>query len=63
MQGGGPCQNGEDYEQTYCEIFTIKESKIIDLHAFFDTVLVEQCLFNNPLSKQSKTIDDPFQIK
>ena len=55
--------NGEDYEQTYCEIFTIKEGKIIELHAFFDTVLVEQCLFNNPLTKKSKTIDDPFQIK
>ena len=63
MKGGGPCQNGEDYEQTYCEIFTIKEGKIIELHAFFDTVLVEQCLFNNPLSSKPKTIEDPFQIK
>ena len=63
MKGGGPCQNGEDYEQTYCEIFTIKEGKIIELHAVFDTVLVEQCLFNNPLSSKPKTIEDPFQIK
>jgi hypothetical protein len=59
----GLCQNGEEYEQTYCEIFTIKEGKIIELHAFFDTVLVEQCLFNNPLSRKPKTIEDPFQIK
>ena len=28
MQGGGPTKKGEDYEQTYCEIFKIKDSKI-----------------------------------
>jgi len=63
MQGGGPCQNGEEYEQTYCEIFTIRDDKIIELHAFFDTALVEQCLFENPLSRKPKAIKDPFQIK
>ena len=50
MQGGGPTKNGEMYEQTYCEIFTIKDNKIIELHAFFDTVLIEKCLFENESS-------------
>ena len=63
MKGGGPCKNGENYEQTYCEIFTIRDGKIIELHAFFDTVLIEQCLFDNPLLKKQKNIEDPFLIK
>ena len=62
MEGGGPALNGEEYHQTYCEIFTIRDEKIIELHAFFDTVLVEKCLFNNPLTKKSDPVKDPFQI-
>ena len=62
MEGGGPTQSGEEYNQTYCEIFTIRGGKIIELHAFFDTVLVEQCLFNNSLTKKPKPISDPFLI-
>ena len=62
MEGGGPTQSGEEYNQTYCEIFTIRGGKIIELHAFFDTVLVEQCLFNNSLTKEPKPISDPFLI-
>tara|TARA_Y100000768_G_scaffold347916_1_gene296541 strand:- start:137 stop:598 length:462 start_codon:yes stop_codon:yes gene_type:complete len=62
MKGGGPCKNGEDYEQTYCEIFTIRDGKIIELHAFFDTVLIEQCLFDNSLKNKPSVIKDPFQI-
>ena len=63
MEGGGPTKNGEEYNQTYCEIFTLKDSKIIELHAFFDTVLVEHCLFENSLEKKPQEILDPFQIK
>ena len=62
MKGGGPCKNGEDYEQTYCEIFTIRDGKIIELHAFFDTVLIEQCLFDNSLKRKPSIVKDPFQI-
>lgn len=51
MQGGGPAKNGERYDQTYCEVFTLEDNKIIELHAFYDTVLVELCLNNNPLKK------------
>ena len=62
MKGGGPTLSGENYDQTYCEIFTIKEGKIIELHAFLDTVLVEQCLFDNALEKPEAACADPFQI-
>ncbi|MBT4161045.1 MAG: SnoaL-like domain-containing protein [Gammaproteobacteria bacterium] len=62
MIGGGPTKNGENYDQTYCEIFTIREGKIVELHAFLDTVLVEQCLFNNPLAERETPCPDPFQI-
>jgi len=51
MQGGGPTKDGDHYDQTYCEIFTIEGGKIIEVHAFFDTVLVERCLNGNPLTK------------
>lgn len=62
MQGGGPTKSGEMYEQTYCEIFTIRDGKIVAMHNFFDTVLVEHCLFDNKLSSPEKLLDDPFLI-
>ena len=62
MQGGGPTLTGELYEQTYCEIFTIRDGKIKEMHAFFDTVLVEHCLFGNKLEQQESPVPDPFEI-
>ena len=62
MRGGGPAKNGHDYEQTYCEIFTIRDGKIVEMHNFFDTVLVEQCLFDNPLERPEEPLADRFQI-
>jgi ketosteroid isomerase-like protein len=62
MQGGGPTRNGQSYEQTYCEIFTIRDGKIAEMHNFFDTVLVEQCLFDNPLERPETPLPDPFRI-
>ena len=62
MQGGGPTKSGEMYDQTYCEIFTTEDGKIKEMHAFFDTVLVEQCLFDNTLSTPEQPLADPFQI-
>lgn len=62
MRGGGPTRDGELYEQTYCEIFTIRDGKIVEMHNFFDTVLVEQCLFDNPLRRREAPLPDPFQI-
>lgn len=62
MQGGGPTRNGGDYDQTYCEIFTIRDGKITEMHNFFDTVLVEDCLFGNPLTRPESPVADPFQV-
>ncbi|NIV22945.1 MAG: hypothetical protein GWN51_04690, partial [Gemmatimonadetes bacterium] len=59
---GGPTRNGQSYEQTYCEIFTIRDGKIAEMHNFFDTVLVEQCLFDNPLERPETPLPDPFRI-
>lgn len=50
MEGGGPTQAGDDYDQTYCEIFRFKDGKVIEMHAFFDTALAERALFANPLT-------------
>ena len=36
----------KDYNQIYCQIFTIKDNKIFRLHEFFDTALVETSLYN-----------------
>lgn len=51
MEGGGPTKAGDLYDQTYCEIFRFEDSKIIEMHAFFDTALAERALFENPLSR------------
>ena len=50
MEGGGPTVTGDRYDQTYCEIFRFQDGKIIEMHAFMDTTLVERCLFDNPLA-------------
>tara|TARA_B100000700_G_scaffold259938_1_gene295099 strand:- start:7111 stop:7524 length:414 start_codon:yes stop_codon:yes gene_type:complete len=39
----------KDYNQIYCQIFTIKDYKIYRLHEFFDTALVESSLYNKDL--------------
>jgi len=62
MKGGGPTLDGNNYEQTYCEIFTIQGGKIMEMHNFFDTVLVEQCLFENALERPEPPLEDPFQV-
>ena len=36
----------KDYNQIYCQIFTIKDNKIFRLHEFFDTALVETSLYD-----------------
>ena len=51
MQGGGPGLNGEQYDQTYCQVFTITNGAISELHEFYDTALVELVLNNNPTQK------------
>jgi ketosteroid isomerase-like protein len=52
MEGGGPTLSGDNYEQTYCEIFKFEDAKVIEMYAFFDTALAERALFGNPLTKE-----------
>ncbi|WP_156680134.1 nuclear transport factor 2 family protein [Sphingomonas profundi] len=51
MEGGGPTLSGDVYDQTYCEIFRFLDGRMIEMHAFYDTVLIERCLFANPLAR------------
>jgi len=62
MQGGGPTVSGDMYYQTYCEIFRFENDKIKELHAFFDTALVERCLFGNRLQQAREQPERPFDF-
>jgi uncharacterized protein len=62
MHGGGVAKNGIDYDQTYCQIFTIREGKISELHEFFDTVLAEAALFDNKLERPEREPELPFEF-
>ena len=45
----------KDYNQTYCQIFTLKDQKIFKLLEFFDTALVEFALFNKEIINAKST--------
>ncbi len=60
MEGGGPTVTGDRYDQTYCEIFRFADNKIIEMHAFLDTALVERCLFDNPLQTNREPPASPL---
>lgn len=62
MQGGGTAKTGLEYEQTYCQVFTMREGKISELHEFLDTVLVEEALFENRLECPREEPDLHFQF-
>ncbi|GAA4043227.1 nuclear transport factor 2 family protein [Parerythrobacter jejuensis] len=66
MQGGGPGLNGEAYDQTYCQVFTIAdregEPRITELHEFYDTALVERVLNDNPTAKPPVEPARPFRF-
>lgn len=60
MEGGGPTLKGDIYEQTYCEIFRFQDDKVIEMHAFLDTALVERALFQNPLTTARGPLAKPL---
>lgn len=60
MIGGGMGTNGHEYLQTYCQIMTIADGKIVELHEFFDTALVELALNDNPTAKGPSEVTRPF---
>ena len=60
MRGGGMGTNGHEYLQTYCQIMTIRDGKIVELHELFDTALVELALNDNPTVKGPSEVARPF---
>lgn len=62
MQGGGMGKNGHEYLQTYCQIMTIRDGLITELHEFFDTALVELALNDNPTAKGPSEVKRPFRF-
>jgi len=62
MKGGGRAKNGHDYMQTYCQIMTITDGQIVELHELFDTALVELCLNDNPTVKGPSEVAKAFEF-
>lgn len=62
MEGGGTAKNGLEYEQTYCQVFTMHNGKIKELHEFFDTVLAEEALFDNRLERPQTKPEFPLEF-
>lgn len=62
MRGGGPTKGGDNYEQTYGVFYGIRDGKIGQIHEFFDTVLVERALYDNPLKSPLPPHPKPFQF-
>jgi hypothetical protein len=62
MRGGGMGTNGHEYLQTYCQILTIRDGLIAELHEFFDTALVELALNDNPTAKGPSVAARPFEF-
>ena len=60
MEGGGPTIHGDVYDQVYCEIFRFQDGRIIEMHAFLDTALVERALFGNPLTTARTPPEKPL---
>ena len=60
MKGGGKAKNGHEYLQTYCQIMTITDGLITEMHELFDTALVELCLNDNPTEKGPSEVAKPF---
>ena len=62
MYGGGDAKNGVEYLQTYCQIMTIRDGRITELHELFDTALVEAALNDNPTQKGPTQVAEPFDF-
>jgi uncharacterized protein len=62
MQGGGPTLGGVPYDQTYCQVFHLRDGRIAEMHEFLDTVVVEAALFGNHLERPQQDPADPFTI-
>ena len=62
MQADGQALNGVRYNQTYCHMFGFKGGLISEVWEFFDSVLAEAALNNNPLTKPTKAPENAFEF-
>jgi ketosteroid isomerase-like protein len=62
MQADGQALNGVRYNQTYCHMFVFKDGLISEVWEFFDSVLAEAALNNNPLTKPTKAPENAFEF-
>jgi len=62
MQGGGPTKGGVPYDQTYCQIFQLRDGRIAEMLEFLDTVVVEAALFGNMLARPQSDPEVPFSV-
>ena len=62
MQADGQALNGIRYNQTYCHMFGFKDGLISEVWEFFDSVLAEAALNNNPLTKPTKAPANAFEF-
>lgn len=62
MQADGQALNGVRYNQTYCHMFGFRDGLISEVWEFFDSVLAEAALNNNPLTKPTKAPANAFEF-
>ena len=62
MEADGLAKNGERYNQFYCHLFEFRAYKIAAVWEFFDSVLAQRALFNNPLTKDEPNPVSPFDF-
>jgi ketosteroid isomerase-like protein len=62
MTGDAVAKNGHPYNSIYCQLFTINDAQIIEYVEFVDTVVVENALFDNPLTRPPERRRSPMSI-
>jgi uncharacterized protein len=49
MEGEARTHDGKLYDNTYCHLFTVRDGKIVELHEFLDTALLQDVIFGQPV--------------
>ena len=55
-------KNGQPYNGAYCQLFTISGDQIIEYLEFTDTVVIENAIFGNPLTRPSTLQREPLTV-
>lgn len=51
MTAEAAAKSGKRYDQTYCQLFRIADGEIAELYEYLDTVVVEDAIFDNALTR------------